>query len=62
MSLLPIKNLKDIHGYDEFIFGEQKILICIIGYAMQDAINYYDEKTLMLQMASNYRQRDQNAK
>jgi hypothetical protein len=33
---LPIKNLKDIHDMTNFSLWEQKILICIIGYAMQD--------------------------
>jgi glycosyltransferase involved in cell wall biosynthesis len=61
MSLLPIKNLKDIHGYDEFFHfwgAEDTDLhnrLCNAGCA----INYYDEKTLMLhQWHPNYRQRE----
>ena len=61
MSLLPIKNLKDIHGYDEFFHfwgAEDTDLhnrLCNSGCT----INYYDEKTLMLhQWHPNYRQRE----
>jgi hypothetical protein len=56
MSLLPIKKSKDIHGYDEFFhFGEQKILICIIGYAMMQSI-------IMMIGCNGLPERDQNAK
>lgn len=61
MSLLPTKNLKDIHGYDEFFhfWGAEDTDLHNRLHNSGCAINFYDEKILMLhQWHPNYRQRE----
>lgn len=61
MSLLPTKNLKDIHGYEEFFhfWGAEDTDLHNRLRNSGCTINYYDEKILMLhQWHSNYRQRE----
>jgi glycosyltransferase involved in cell wall biosynthesis len=64
MSLLPTKNLKYIHGYDEFFhfWGAEDTDLHNRLRNSGFAINYYDEKILMLhQWHPNYRQRETKA-